>query len=114
MAGLWEGLTAKYSKYANRRNRRERREGSGWGGATVGEVVRAQDGVVPEFGTGEFSLPRAGIVRPFSFSLREVRVRFGGRELRAVHTKGSLRIQGLRVNRRVSIGCKWKRWAPNP
>src|SRR5262245_14386352 len=37
-------------------------------------------------GRANFSLPHKGIIRPFSFSLREVRVRFRGRELRAVHT----------------------------
>ena len=42
---------------------------------------------VPRSGTGVFiTVPFAGIVRPFSFFLREVRIRIGGPELHAVHT----------------------------
>ena len=55
----------------------------------------ARGGGVPQSGTGEVALPRAGIVRPFSFFLREVRVRFRGRELRAAHT--GITVDGLLI-----------------
>src|SRR5688572_22394451 len=50
---------------------------NGLEGATACVMIGARWGVVPRIGTAEFSVPRMGIVRPFSFFLREVRVRFG-------------------------------------
>ena len=60
--------------------------GGDWVEDRTGKAVgHGRDGASSRGGTGEFSLPHVGIVRPFSFFLREVRIRFRVAELHAVH-----------------------------
>src|SRR5688572_21186759 len=103
-------------------------EGSGWkcvnGGACWGVFGlrgshgdrwrRARNSGVPRFGTGEFSVPRVGIVRPLFFSCGKFEVAFRGSELHAVTgvrvagRAGGVKLEALCFCRNISdLGVRW-------
>ena len=75
LSGSFKGRTNRESHEIHEKDGAER-EGFAW----------ARRGGVPRTGTGEFSVPFAGIVRPFSFSCGKFETALGGAELHAVHT----------------------------
>src|SRR5687768_15138539 len=66
------------------------------------DLIWARGGCVPRFGTVEFSVPRLGIVRPFSFSCGKFEAACGGSELRAIHTSKMIDEWGLESIRSCS------------
>ena len=75
--------------------------------AAEGEgLTWARWGGVPRIGTGEFSVPFAGIVRPFSFSCGKFEAAFSGAELHAVHyvcVRAFVRISGRIMTKRAAM-----------